>query len=86
MKLSVKAVAISLGLVWGILAMLLTGIVNLIWPEYGQDFLWTMASVYPGYETGTVLGVILGALYGFVDGAIIGAAYAWLYNRVAAAG
>jgi hypothetical protein len=88
MNLNVKAVAIALGLVWGVLAMFLTGLVNnLIWPGYGQGFLEVMASVYPGYKASGGLGdVLVGTLYGFVDGAVIGAVYAWLYNRFAGVG
>ncbi len=35
MKLDVKAMAIALGLAWGIVAMFLVGVVNLIVPPYG---------------------------------------------------
>ena len=84
MKLNVKAAAIALALVWGILAMFLTGLLNLIWPGYGRDFLDVMASVYPGYSaTGGFGNLIVGTIYGLADGAIAGAVYAWLYNRLA---
>ncbi len=84
MKLNVKALAIVAALTWGVLAMLLTGIANLIWPSYGQEFLQVMASVYPGYHaTRSLSQVIVGALYGLVDGAIGGAVFGWLYNLVA---
>ncbi len=84
MKLDVKALAITVALVWGVLAMFLTGLANLIWPGYGQAFLEVMASVYPGYRPGGGFGqVITGTLYGVVDGAIAGAVFAWLYNRFA---
>jgi hypothetical protein len=87
MKLNVKAVAIALGLVWGVLAMFLTGLANLAWPGYGQGFLEMMASVYPGYEaTGSFGEVLVGTLYGLVDGAVVGAVYAWVYNRFAGVG
>jgi len=85
MKLNVKAVAISLGLVWGVLAVFATSLVNLAWPGYGEDFLWTVASIYPGFEVGSVHGLILGTLYGLADGAVVGAVYAWIYNRVVGA-
>jgi len=86
MRLNVKAAAFAAALMWGILAMFLTGIANLIWPSYGQDFLRLMASVYPGYSaTPSFLQVIVGALYGLVDGAIGGAIFAWLYNWCAVA-
>ena len=82
MKLDVKAMAIALGLAWGIAAMFLVGVVNLIVPPYGQGFLEAMASIYPGYTAEANFGqVILGTLYGLVDGAIGGAIFAWLYNR-----
>ncbi len=84
MKLDIKALAITLGLVWGILAMCLTGIANLIWPGYGAAFLEAMASLYPGYTPGAGFGqVVVGTLYGLVDGAVAGAVLAWLYNRFA---
>lgn len=84
MKLDIIGMAVTVGLVWGILAMFLTGVANLIWPGYGQGFLEVMASVYPGYTASASFGqVILGTLYGLVDGAVAGAVLAWLYNRFA---
>ena len=81
MKLDIKAVAITLGLVWGLLAMFLTGVVNLFWPPYGQAFLEVMASIYPGYTAAASFGQVwIGAIYGLIDGAIAGAILAWLYN------
>jgi len=71
------------GILWG-LAMLGMGLANLIWSSYGQQFLQTMASVYPGYHaTRSVAEVIVGTLYGAVDGFIAGAVFAWLYNQLA---
>jgi hypothetical protein len=82
MKLSVKGMAIALGLIWGILAMFVPGLANLIWPTYARAFLEVMASVYPGYTGEPTFGqVIVGTLYGLADGAIGGALIAWLYNR-----
>ncbi len=82
MKLDIKAVAITLGLVW-VLAMFLTGVLNLIYPPYGQAFLEVMASIYPGYTAAASFGqVVIGAIYSLVDGAIAGAILAWLYNLI----
>ncbi len=76
MRLSVTAVAISFALVWGVLAMFVTGLANMIWPTYGQDFLQAMASIYPGYKATASFGqVIVGSLYGVVDAAILGAVF-----------
>lgn len=86
MKLSVKGLALALALVWGILGMFLVGLGNLLWPEYGAEFLRVMASVYPGYHAAPSFGqVIIGGLYGMLDGAVAGAVFAWLYNRFAGA-
>ena len=86
MKLSVKGMAIAVGIMWGVLAVFLTGCVNLIWPSYGQEFLRLLASIYPGYQATASFGqVIVGTLYGLVDGAVGGAIFALLYNRLAQA-
>ncbi len=83
MKISVKGLAVASGILWGV-AMLGMGLANLIWANYGQQFLQTMASVYPGYHANSsVAEVIVGTLYGFVDGLIAGAVFAWLYNQFA---
>ena len=81
MKFSAKGLALASGILWG-LAMLVTGLANLIWGNYGQQFLQTMSSVYPGYHaTRSIAEVVVGTLYGAVDGLIGGAIFAWLYNQ-----
>jgi len=83
MRLSTRGLALASGILWGV-AMLGTGLANLIWANYGQQFLQIMASVYPGYHaTRSIAEVIVGTLYGFVDGLIAGAVFAWLYNQFA---
>ena len=81
MKFNIKALSLASGILWG-LAMLVMGFANLIWGSYGQQFLQTMASVYPGYHaTRSIAEVIVGTLYGAVDGLIGGAVFACLYNQ-----
>jgi phosphotransferase system glucose/maltose/N-acetylglucosamine-specific IIC component len=80
MKLSVKGLILATAIAWA-LCMLVVGILNLIWPGYGGEFLRVMASVYPGYKaSGTFIDVIVGMLYALVDGAICGFVFALLYN------
>jgi hypothetical protein len=82
MKLSLKALALAAGILWA-LALLMTGVVNLIWPGYGEAFLKLMASVYPGYHATRSAGdLIVGTLYALIDGAICGLFFGWLYNLV----
>ena len=84
MKLSVKGLAMTGGLLWGG-CVFFVGISNLIWPSYGTAFLEMIASVYPGYGAVAGIGsVIVLGLYGALDGAVGGALLAWLYNRLAA--
>ena len=85
MKLDIRGLALTLGLVWGG-AVLVTAIANLIWPSYAQAFLEVVASIYPGYTAGSSPGqVVVGTLYGLIDGAVAGVVIAWLYNLFAGA-
>jgi ABC-type nitrate/sulfonate/bicarbonate transport system permease component len=85
MKLSLKALALAAGILWA-LALFLTGVMNLIWPAYGEAFLKMMASVYPGYHAARSIGdLIVGTLYAFFDGAICGLVFGWLYNSLVGA-
>ena len=83
MKFNIRALALASAILWA-LAMLLMTLANLIWGNYGQQFLQTMSSVYPGYHaTRSVAEVVIGTLYGVVDGLIAGGVFAWLYNQFA---
>ena len=64
--------------------MLLVGLVHMIAPSYGGDFLRIMSSVYPGADTAPALGpVLLRAVYGLVDGAVAGLFFGWRYRAFA---
>jgi len=80
MKLDWKALSLTCAILWAG-SMLVMGIANLIWPDYGVNFLQLMSSVYPGYHaTRNVFDVIIGTCYGAVDGFVGAAVFAWLYN------
>ena len=80
MRLSMKAMAITSAILWGG-CLFIVGVINLLAPAYGTDFLRGMGSVYPGfYSTHTFPDVLLGTVYGFVDGLIGGWLFGWLYN------
>lgn len=81
MRLSVKSLALSMGILWGA-TIFLVGIAHLIWPGYGAAMLQLASSIYPGYSIGGFGSVIVGALYAFIDGAIGGSILAWLYNSL----
>jgi len=83
MKLSVKAMAISCGVIWGG-SMLTCGLINLAKGSYARKFLKMMSTMYPGFHNSrTVPDVFVGAGYAFTDGAAAGALFATVYNRVA---
>ena len=80
MKLSIKGLTIAGGIMWA-LGILIVGILNILSPEYGGEFLKLMASVYPGYKaSGEIVDVIVGTLYALLDGAAAGFVFALLYN------
>jgi hypothetical protein len=81
MKLSVKAMTLTLAFVWGA-AIFIVGVANLIWSGYAAGFLKLLASIYPGYQaSGTFGDVVVGTLYAVVDGGVFGLVLAWFYNR-----
>ena len=80
MRLSLKGMAIALGLLWGA-AILLVGVINLLIPNYGANFLQMTSSVYPWFhDSRTAASVAIGTVDGLIDGAITGLILAWLYN------
>jgi hypothetical protein len=80
MKLNIKALALTAGILWA-LALLLVGAANLVWSGYGGAFVKLMASIYPGYHASGSLGdLIVGVLYALLDGVVCGLVFAWLYN------
>jgi hypothetical protein len=82
MRLSPRALAFTLGLIWGG-AMLCVGLAHLAVPDYGAGFLSAMSSVYPGFhQPRGVLDVTVGTVYGLLDGGAAGLVAGWLYNRL----
>lgn len=83
MKLNVKALALTLSILWGA-GMFIIILANLIWPPYGDACLRVLESGYPGFTAGNGLqSLITGTLYGALDGGIGGYILGWLYNKLA---
>ncbi len=80
MKLSVKAFALTCGLMWGGGLFALTWWVILLDGATGEVTI--IGRIYRGYNI-SPLGSLLGLGYGFVDGLIGGMIFAWLYNLLA---
>jgi hypothetical protein len=81
MRLSVKAFALTCGILWGGAVCLAT--LWLIAFGYGGSVMRHLDHFYFGY-TFSVVGAFVGLVHGLVDGAIGGALFAWLYNKLAA--
>ena len=79
-KLDVKALGLSLGIMWGI-SVALMGIICMI-SGWGCSFVSVMGKFYFGYQA-TFLGCIIGGIWGFIDMGIGGVIIAWLYNKFA---
>ncbi len=83
MRLSVKASAITLAIVFG-LSVFVVALLNRLFAGYGDAFLQMVASIYPGFHPGGMRAGLVGTAYAVLDGAVGGALVAWVYNRVAA--
>jgi len=80
MRFSLKAVALTGALLWGG-AIFLVGVLNLVAPNYGINFLQLTSSVYPGFHDSHTIGsVLMGTVDGLIDGAVGGLLFACLYN------
>ena len=79
-KINVKALGLSLGVVWSFLVFF-CGLTAWLF-NFGGSFVTLFSTLYYGY-TATFLGSIIGAVWGFVDAGIGGILIAWLYNKFA---
>jgi len=77
MKLSKKALALTSGILWGLIVLVMT--LWVVW-RGGGNTLALLDKFYFGYSI-SYLGAIIGLIYGFVNGFICGWIFAWLYNR-----
>jgi len=82
MKLSIKAFALTSGIVWGAVICLAT--FWLLARGYEGQIISQLDHFYFGY-TFSPAGAFVGLAWGFVDGAITGAVFAWLSNKLAKA-
>jgi len=81
MKLNVKAIAITSGLVWGFGLFVLTWWVIFFDGATGDPM--CIGKVYRGFSISPA-GSFIGLAWGLVDGFMGGAIFAWLYNKLAA--
>ncbi|MGA7524967.1 MAG: hypothetical protein WBW84_21130 [Acidobacteriaceae bacterium] len=83
MRISVKAFAMALALIWGG-GIAFAGLVHLAVPAYGTAFLEFASSIYPGFHGARSFGdALVGTAWGLADGAGGGLILGWLYNLFA---
>ncbi len=80
MKLSIRATALTIAIVWGLGLYLITWWLILF--EGTSTDVAFISKIYRGY-TITPLGSIIGFVWAFIDGAIGGVCIAWVYNKLA---
>jgi len=83
MKISVKALALSMGIFWGFCLLISTLLA--VYTGYLKETVSMMEGIYPYYSV-TPMGSIAGLVWGFVDGFMVGLIFGWLYNRFAPSG
>ena len=79
MKLNIKALALTSGLIWGLGLFIGTWWIMFFEGVTGEVTL--IGQIYRGY-TISPLGSVIGLVWGFVDGLIGGAIFAWVYNLI----
>ena len=77
--LSIRSVALTVGIVGGVSMFLLAWWLIIIGNAEGPTTL--LERMYIGYSF-TPIGSVIGAIWGFVDFGIGGAIFAWLYNLI----
>ncbi len=77
MKLSVKALALTSGIAWGLALFTLTWWIILFEGSTGETTF--IGLVYRGFSI-SPLGSVIGLIWAFFDGLIFGAFFAWVYN------
>ena len=83
MRLSIKALIYTCGLLWGG-AVACVGLVHLVIPSYGSGFLTGVSSIYPGFHGArSFADALVGTGYALLDGATGGLIFGWLYNLFA---
>jgi hypothetical protein len=80
MKLNVKALALTSGLLWGFGLLFITWWIMCFEGATGEVTL--IGQVYRGYCISPV-GSIIGLIWGFIDGLVGGAIFGWIYNFIA---
>ena len=79
MRLNIKALALTSGLIWGMGLFIMTWWIILFEGSTGEVTL--IGQIYRGY-TISPIGSLIGLVWGLMDGLIGGAVFAWLYNLI----
>jgi hypothetical protein len=74
----IKALAVAVGILWGVSLMFLAWISN---TGYGIDFVEVLSSIYVGYKP-TLIGGIAGFFWGLIDGMVSIYLIAQLYTYI----
>ena len=77
MRLNVRALALTWGILWGLGIFLATLWIILFDGSTGEVTI--LGRIYRGYNV-SVVGSLFGLLWGFIDGLICGVIFAWVYN------
>jgi hypothetical protein len=86
MKLSVRGMMFAVAFFWAV-ALAVVGVLNILYPGYGADYLRNVTALYPWYKaTGTPIDLIYGVVSVFVAGLFCGLIFVLLYNLFAGKG
>ncbi len=80
MKLNIRALALTGGILWGAALFLITWWIIFFDGATGDPT--CIGMVYRGYNISPI-GSLIGLAWGILDGIIAGALFGWVYNRFA---
>jgi hypothetical protein len=79
MRIHTKALALSCGIVFGLIICVKT--LAGFFFGYAPGCLELFSGAFPGYSV-SIVGSVIGLLYGFISGGIIGGLVGFFYNRL----
>lgn len=68
------------GLICGTVTAIAVIIPLITQSDYGMAYLQLLFSIYPGFDSVSLMGVVVGFVYSFIDGFIALYVFGWLYN------
>jgi len=78
-KVDVKALGLTLGIVWAVSVFIMALLAKFF--NYGTGLIYALSTMYVGTQA-TFRGGAIGSIWAFFDAGIFGLVVGWLYNKI----